>query len=248
MIHSYVCRMKSMEHRLWFLLFVTIGNGLVVLLLLLSGIEPAMRVWSLPLRYLLIGPAIAAAYLFALIVALASVMTPEMSEKYLVNLKKRLISPAWLVWSIARLVGSLILIGMTDLIWVGITAYYSLSGQQEALSVFINQFGILLCIMNLILVIKVFLVYIYGKVSRKWLVVLIDGFASLAIAMILAGVIIVSPFNGLLPYLIVLLLRLIMGAFMIAQATDAAARITRSSEYWFAEKKLREEVFGVYVN
>jgi len=237
-----------MEHRLWFLLFVTIGNGLVVLLLLLSGIEPAMRVWSLPLRYLLIGPAIATAYLFALIVALASVMTPEMSEKYLVNLKKRLISPAWLVWSIARVVGSLILIGMTDLIWVGITAYYSLSGQQVALSVFINQFGILLCIMNLILVIKVFLVYIYGKVSRKWLVVLIDGFASLAIAVILAGVIIVSPFNGLLPYLIVLLLRLIMGAFMIAQATDAAARITRSSEYWFAEKKLREEVFRVNVN
>ena len=235
-----------MEHRLWFLLFVTIGNGLVVLLLLLSGIEPAMRMWSLPLRYLLIGPAIAAAYLFALVVAIASRMTPEMSEGYLISLKRRLISPTWMLWSLVRLVGSLILIGIADLIWIGITVYYSLSGQQVALNVFINQFGILLCIMNLILVIKVFLVYIYGKVSRKWLVVLIDGLASLTIAITLAGVMIISPFNGLLPYSIVLLLRLIMGAFLVMQATDAAARITRASEYRFAEKKLREEVFRIY--
>ena len=233
---------------MWFLLFVTLGNSLVVLLLLLSGIEPAMRLWSLPLRYLLIGPAIAAAYLFALVVVLASVLTTEMPESYLIKLKKRLISPTWLVWSMTRLVGSLILIGMTDLIWVGITVYYSLSGQQAALSVFINQFGILLCIMNLILVIKVFLVYIYGKVSRKWLVVLIDGLASLTVAVTLAGVMIISPFNGLLPYWIVLLLRLIMGAFLVAQATDAAARITRASEYRFAEKKLREEAFRVFVD
>lgn len=237
-----------MEHRLWFLLFVALGNCMVVLLLLLSGIEPAIRMWSLPLRYAIIGPAVAMAYVFAGIVALASLITPEMSENYLVTLKRRLISPTWLLWSLLRLAGSIILIGIADLIWIGITVYYSLSSQQVALSVFVNQFGVLLGFMNLILVGKIFLVYIYGHVSRKWLVVLIDGFASLAIALTLAGIMIVSPFNGLLPYSIVLLLRLIMGVFLVAQATDAAARITRASEYRYAEKKLREELFQIRVD
>lgn len=235
--------MKSMEHRLWFLLFVTIGNGLVALLLLLSGIEPAVSLWSLPLRYMLIGPAILAAYAFAVIVAVASLLTPAMSESYIVALKRRLISPTWLVWSVIRLAASIILIGLTDLIWVGLTVYYSLSSQHASLEVFINYFGVLLGIMNLILVVKVFLVYIYGMVSRKWVVVVIDGFASLAIALVLACIMVVSPFNGLLPYSMVLGLRLIMGAFLVVQATDAAARITRASEYRFAERNMREE-FG----
>lgn len=236
--------MKSMEHRLWFLLFVTIGNGLLVLLLLLYGLEPAISMWSLPFRYMLIGPAIAAAYLFAGIVVIASLITPAMSESYLLRLKRRLISPTWLVWSLLRLAGSIILLGTMDLIWIGIAVYYTLSSQQVALNTFINYFGVLLGIMNLILVLKVFLVYAYGLVSRKWLVVLIDGFASLAFAFVLAGVMIISPFNSLLPFSIVLLLKLIMGGFLVIQATDAAARITRASEYRFAEKSLHEDLSG----
>jgi hypothetical protein len=240
--------MKSMEHRLWFLLFVTMGNALVVLVLLLSGTEPAVRLLSLPLRYLLIGPAIVAAYTFALIVALASLLTPAMSESYLIGLKRRLISPTWFIWPAIRLAASIILIGITDLIWVGLTAYYSLSGQHASLDVFINYFGVLLGIMNLIMVIKVFLTYIYGIVSRKWVVVAIDGFASLAIALVLACVMVVSPFDGLLPYFLVMGLRLIMGAFLVVQAADAAARITRSSEYRFVERNMREELFSVSVD
>ncbi len=231
-----------MEHRLWFLLFVTIGNGLFVLLLLLHSIEPAISFWSLPFRYMLIGPAIGAAYLFALVVAAASLLTPAMPESYLLRLKKRLISPTWLVWSLVRLASSLILIGIMDMIWIGIALYYSLSNQQVALHTFINDFGLLLGIMNLVLVGKVFLVYAYGHVSRKWPMVLADGLASLIIALVLAGIIIISPFNGLLPFSMVLVLRLIMGGFLIIQATDAAARITRASEYRFAEKSLREDL------
>ena len=234
--------MKSMEHRLWFLLFVTIGNGLFVLLLLLHSIEPAISFWSLPFRYMLIGPAIAAAYLFALVVAGSSLMTRSMPESYLLRLKKRLISPTWLVWSLVRLAGSLLLIGIMDLIWIGIALYYSLSSQQVALHTFINDFGLLLGIMNLVLVGKVFLVYAYGHLNLKWPMVLADGLASLIIALVLAGIIIISPFNGLLPFSMVLVLRLIMGGFLIIQATDAAARITRASEYRFAEKSLREDL------
>ncbi|CAJ37049.1 hypothetical protein [Methanocella arvoryzae] len=234
--------MKSMEHRLWFLLFVTLGNGLVVLLLLLHSIEPAISLWSMPFRYILIGPAIATAYLFALAVAVSSLLIPAMADGYLLRLKKRLISPTWLIWSMARLILSLILIVTMDMIWIGIALYYSLSSQHVALDTFINSFGLLLGIMNLILVGKVFLVYIYGHMSSKWPVVLLDGLASLIIALVLACVILISPFDGLLPFSIVLLMRVIMGGFCILQATDAAARITRAFEYRFAEKSLQEDV------
>lgn len=230
-----------MEHRLWFLLFVLIGNGLVVLLLLLNGIEPAIRMWSLPLRYMLIGPAALSAYLFAAVVAIASLLTPAMSESYLSGLKKRIVSPTSIVWSVMRLVGSLILIGTTDLIWIGMTVYYTLSTQKVSLDVFINDFGVLLGLLNLILVVKIFLVYISGMVSRKWILVLVDGLMSLSVAVVLAGVMIVSPFNGLLPFSLVLLLRLVMAVFLVAQATDGVARISRASEYRFAEKKLHED-------
>lgn len=246
--HDYGISMKSMEHRLWFLLFVTIGNGLVVLLLLLNGIEPAISLWSLPLRHLLIFPAIAAAYLFAGVVAVSSLTTPAMSEGYLIGLKRRLILPTWLIWAMLRLVCSLILIGVMDMIWIGITVYYTLSSKQVMLDTFVNQFGMLLGILNMVLVIKIFLVYAYGQVTLKWLAVLIDGLCSLTIALVLAGAMIISPFNGLLPFSIVLLLKMIMGGFLVIQATDAAARITRAFEYRFAEKDMYEESWYVPVD
>ncbi|HMK46465.1 MAG TPA: hypothetical protein VK436_07540 [Methanocella sp.] len=236
--------MKSMEHRLWFLLFMTLGNGLVAMLLLLYGTEPTVRLLSLPLRYILIGPAVVVAYAFAMVVAVSSLLTPAMSDDYVLRLKRRLISNVWVFWTILRLGASLFFIGVADLIWICITAYYSLYSQSVQLGVFEDRFGILLGLMNLIVLTKVFLSFIYNRVSRKWPVVLIDGLASLAVALILSGVMVISPFNGLMPIWIVLVLRLIMGAFMVVQATDAAARIARSAEYRIVEKQIYRDILS----
>ena len=236
-----------MEHRLWFLLFTTLGNGLVVMLLLLYGIEPTVRLLSLPLRYILIGPAIIVAYAFAMVVAVSSLLTPAMSDEYALRLKRRLISGAWIYWTLLRLGTSLFFIGVADLIWICVTAYYSLHSQSAQLNVFVDRFGILLGLLNLIVLVKIFLSFVYSQVSRKWPVVLIDGLASLAISLILADVMIISPFNGLLPIWIVLMLRLIMGAFIVVQATDTVARITRAAEYRTIEKQINEEVFQISI-
>lgn len=233
--------MKSLEHRLWFLLFMMIGNGLVALLLLFYGTQHLFVLWSVPLRYLVLCPSIIAAYSFAGIVAIVSIVTPAHSDAYVTSIKKKLISPTWLLWSVARAMGSVILLVITDILWIIVTVYNSYKSGVVRTDLFADQFGMLLGVVNLMLVVKIFLIYVYGPSDSKWPIVMTDGFTSLAIAIVLASVMIVAPFNGMMAYPVELLLKLTSGAFFFLQSTDAAARFTRAFEYRHAEKMLREE-------
>lgn len=227
--------MKTLAHRLWFLLFAGIGTALLSLLLLLYGTAPVLIAGAIPLRYLLLGPAVAGAFLFAGIVAVADWLSPGVNETYLFSVKNRLQSQSSLFWAGLKISGSLVLLASADILWAGITFYYSADGSLERLNVFSDRFGLLLGLVNLLLVIKIFVIYAYQTSLPRWQVAAAEGMVSLAMAVTLAAIIVTAPFGGILPFLLLLAQKLIVDVFFFLQAMDAIARISRAAEFRQAE-------------
>jgi hypothetical protein len=239
--------MKTLPHRLWFLLFIGIGTALLALLLLLYGTAPVLKVWVLPVRYMVLGPAIAGAYLFAAIIFFADMFTSPESPGYQVFLQGRMQTQASLFWAGLKVAWSLGLLACADLLWLAITVYYTAGNEVERLNVFADRFGLLLGTVNLLLVVKVFIVYAYGSSLRRWHVAAIEGLASLVMAGLLATIMLTSPFDGVLPFVLVLLLKVIVGAFFFLQAMDAVGRITRALEWRAVARSKTPIVVPVYV-
>jgi hypothetical protein len=240
--------MKSLAHRLWFLLFAAIGTALLALLLLLYGTAPAVKVWIVPLRFLLLGPAIAGAYIFAIVVAIADWLSPDASELYLLSIRDRVLSKASLFWAAIKVSWSLFLLAAADLLWLAITVYYSAGSYFDLLDAFADRFGMLLGLVNVLLVVKIFTVYAYGSGLPRWQVAMAEGLVSLSMAATLGLIMLVAPFDGVLPFLLVLAQKLVVGAFFFLQAMDAISRLSRALEFRAAERAEAVAIVSPYTD
>ncbi|MCD1294354.1 hypothetical protein CUJ83_04995 [Methanocella sp. CWC-04] len=213
--------MKIRQRSFWLNLFLGVGTALLALMLLLDGITSFM--------YLVLLPAIIGSYALAMLIMIfyrPGDGNEIQDVSFITRLRVRL-SP---VLAFVRTGWLLLMMLGLNAIWAGVIVFYTASGYPDKVDVFTDKFSLLVGAIDLIIVLRICVNLLYAN-RFNWAVMVIDGLLSLIMACALAAILLISPFDGMLPSYIVILLKMIVSVLFFIQLMGGISRLCGTFEF-----------------